>query len=210
MTISNQREHLPIVKGMSLGRVLELVNTFYLLDIETKDVKTFSTEITEDGAVIADLELHSGITHRYYNKITNKKENRKIKLLETRKELFNPVKLPSNEVDWIIPPITLRYSEQVEFLRRIPEGYQDDPNHSAKDLSFKLRSFLRNNGNPHLEWLTGTMGNYCCAGFVMLAKGTPETISDVFKIDEATEEAFIIQITTGNNKGLLCIQYQKP
>lgn len=209
MTISNQREHLPIVKGISLGRVIELVNTFYLLDIEASDVKNFFTEITEEGAVIADLELHSGVTHRYYNKLTNQKENRKIKLLETGNELLNPVKLP-NDIDWIIPPITLRYSEQVEFLRRIPEGYQDDPNRSAKDLSFKLRSFLRNNGNPRLEWLTGTMGDYCCAGFVMLAKGTPETISDKFKIDDSTEEAFIIQITTGKNKGLLCIQYQKP
>ncbi len=200
--------HLPLVINGLSTEYFELINYFYLVDLNPNNF--IISQVCESPNQCITLDLIDKETNEVVWRFKNKSSvNTSSSNGPTTgsQEIFimpNPVE-KTDVLSSLFGVISIDTIKELAFLKDIPIDTQQSIWTANTEPAIDLAALL-NTYNTGVRWVSGTIGDYSTAGFILRYYGVGSDAPPKYLVDRESELVVVIEITEGRNKGVIYLQ----
>lgn len=199
--------HLPLKEGMSLVKVVSLVNIVYETELDEAEFKEGQVYVGVDGKWTFDLfDLQGNLMVTFANQTDKQAPIRLTDMNLERDFTFrNPMVAASKQETFLTSPVVVMDVSEMNFLTGLKAGDVMPLQLPPGDIPFKLAQLLTRYSVLG-RWVSGTLGDYSTAGFSVLYVGPGADAPGKYLISPKLPFVILLQINNGKNQGVLCLQ----
>lgn len=194
--------HLPLKPGTTSQEATKLCNEFYGTSYKETDFMNTQAFVNQDGCLVLELTTNEGETIIIFkNKAIGEfgKDNAHISLSDFSFE--NPI---NSSVAFMVPAVKLIDLVEVDFLKYVVQGEEQDIFTGNQELFYQLATLL-NRHEVMGRWSAGSMNSLTTSGFTLVYYGEAVNVPKEFIVPPDSKTVIIIKINHGDRKGHLCL-----